>query len=277
MGASVIPPRRDVATAVAGPKGIRVPGPVFDPNAPVSEDMQSASATNPTGIPSMDGVPLPEPKPVTPEEIDAALQKAAPETRPETAADKALATNPQANGPVNVPGWSPSLSLREVDMPDNGTCQSVRPGDRVHFTLRVENAQAARHVLTHLQLALNSHAHFRTADLALERRDTMGGGGIGLRDSDDRQLYHFSFVVPFVDTGIYRTTGIDVLAAFGDSIATTGVGIPLDHHSRAQVKAYCLAVFNGYGGERPVVTEFLPDPVEHAAIPQPRPLFSSPE
>jgi hypothetical protein len=67
-------------------------------------------------------------------------------------AQSGAADNPAARGPVNVPGWPNAVtgpasnSGRSVEMSQNGQCQAVRPGDTVHFTLRIEGVTDARFV-----------------------------------------------------------------------------------------------------------------------------------
>ncbi|MFC6647425.1 hypothetical protein ACFQBQ_17975 [Granulicella cerasi] len=184
---------------------------------------------------------------------------------------KQLANVREANGPVNMPGWPQTGALRDLDHAKQGTCTSVRYGDIVHFTLRVENVQDARSVFTNLRMGLGAHPHYSYASLPMPDAVSFGGGGVGVRDAADYQLYHFRFEVPDVRSGIYRVAGIDVRANY-DRDANIGVGI--DKPTRVKLKNYCLAVFGGEGGDhRPMVTDFRPDPVEHPAQPPDRVVF----
>jgi hypothetical protein len=187
--------------------------------------------------------------------------------------------NPAAHGSVgNLPGWGPAPAAGNaagnVNLPDDGRCQAVRYGDIVHFTLHIENVDDARRVFTEIQLTLGHPSKFKTVSLPIPSSTTLGGGGFGARDPQDAKLYHFSFVVPDVASGIYRTAGFDVRAAYTRNSADPGVGVALNRHAAAAVRNYCLAVFgNGAGDHRLLVTDFLRNPVEHPAVPPEEPLF----
>jgi hypothetical protein len=206
----------------------------------------------------------------------------------------AAASNPAANGPVNLPGWPSMLDPRpvasqnadssaavasetggrQVEMPTNGKCQGVHYGDIVHFTLRVEGVADAKRVYTQLAMGLGSHPKFVKTDFMLSTADSFGGGGVGKRDAADPQLYHFRFVVPDVRSGIYHAASIGVQAIYSDSSVDEGTGVGLNRRAHEQVKSYCLAVFGGEGGQhRPVVTEFLPGEIERPSTPPERPVF----
>lgn len=189
-------------------------------------------------------------------------------------------TDPRS-GPVGMQGWPDATKgtdatgrSHQVDMPNDGKCQGVRAGDIVHFTLRVEGVADARRLYTQLAMGLGSHPKFVKTDFMLSTSDSFGGGGMGTRDGADPQLFHFRFVVPNVRSGIYHSASIGVQAIYSDSSVDEGKGVGLNRHAHNQVRRYCLAVFGGEGGEhRPVVTEFLPGEIEHAASAADRPIF----
>lgn len=188
-------------------------------------------------------------------------------------AQRSLATGGAASlrasqGPVNVPGWPSVVAPASDDalpMMGVGQCQSVRPGDVVRFALRIESVEAAHAVFSQLQMETRGHhVRFREADLPLLREDVLAGGGVGTRDAAESSLYHFEFVVPPVSPGVYRVTGFAVQAPYGHSERSH---VTLDRHAREQVNGYCLAVFGG--SHEPVVTDFLPKPVERTAAAEP--------
>ena len=172
-----------------------------------------------------------------------------------------------ANGPVNVPGWPAMAKPADgaADLPADGRCQGVRPGDTVRFSLRIDSAEGAKAVFAELQMnAKGRHGRFRETDLPMSRADVLAGGGVGSRDAADATLYHFSFAVPQVEPGMYHTAGFAVRAAYRHN---EGARVAMDRRAREQVRGYCLAVFGGTHG--PVVTEFLPKAVEHTAETEP--------
>jgi hypothetical protein len=290
MGDAVIAPSNRAAEVQAGPKGIDLPGMAFDPNTLAEPENESAPvAAGGMEIEPLGAGILPAPAVVARSMPVAPMQTAAPSAEagnaagPFTTPAEALQqTRPPAGANVYpMPGQqeyaqgvsdadgvvtpeSYAASLRQVSMDAEGSCQMVHPGDLVHFTLRIDNVEDAHHVFTHLQLALNGHAHSSDLEFPIPMHDAMGGGGLGQRDPMSSRVYHFSFVVPEVQSGFYRTTGIDVRASFMQNSADPGVGVPLDRRSREQVRSYCLAVSGG-GGRRPVVTDFRGGPVERAA------------
>ena len=150
-------------------------------------------------------------------------------------------------------------------MDGSGRCQSVRAGDVARFTLRIDAVESARAVYSQFQLTMRGHrAKYHQTDLPLLRDGVLSGSAMGTRDAQDHHLYHFSFAVPDVAGGYYRTAGFTVRAQFADEMDSAGVIIGLDRHARSQVNGYCLAVF-GAGEHNPVVTEFQPKPAERPA------------
>ena len=175
-----------------------------------------------------------------------------------------MVANAAAHGPVNVPGW-PSVAgqAQDIAMPADGGCQAVHPGDTVHFDLKIESAEGARAIFTELQMDGAGHrAKFRPADLPLARGNVLAAGASSTRDAADPTVYHFSFLVPQVDPGVYRMGGFAVRTAYGGMRGEGGM-VPLNRHAREQVRRYCLAVFGGM--HSPVVTEFLPRQVEQTS------------
>lgn len=194
--------------------------------------------------------------------------------------------NRAAYGPVNVPGWPSFMpppvyastgqsegsestaqqqpvnpSTAGVSMPTDGRCQGVRPGDTVRFTLRIQAVEAAHAVYAHLQMEQGRHPHYRRTDLPLSSDDVLDGGSVGTQDAADPQLYHFSFVVPDAQQGVYHPSGIAVRAAFGAGSSDPGTLVALDRQAQDEVRRYCIAVFgDGNGEHQPTVTEFLPAP-----------------
>lgn len=172
-----------------------------------------------------------------------------------------------ANVPVKAP-VRPSVvepAGSGTELAQDGRCQSVRAGDTVRFNLKIESAEGAKAVFAELQLAEKGHrGRFREADLPLSRAGVMTGGGLAVRDAADFTLYHVSFAVPEVEPGMYRATGFAVRAAYSGN---EDAKVRMDRHVREQVRGYCLTVFGGSHG--PVMTEFLPRPVDHTAKTEP--------
>lgn len=188
-----------------------------------------------------------------------------------------LSSDPRANGPVNVPGWPSQQPVQESlqpaaavastqELPTDGRCQSVRYGDIVHFTLRIENVENAKAIFTDLQMGLGEHPKFQRASLRVPAADAMGGGGVGWRDARDPQLYHFRFEVPVVQPGFYHAAGADVRASYGTLTTDGGVGVSLSREARRKIAHYCIAVFgDGSGDHQPRVTDFLPGRTEQTS------------
>lgn len=157
-----------------------------------------------------------------------------------------------------------AAAAESVSMQTGGRCQSVHPGDVVHFALRVEDAEAARAVFSDLHLAQgNPHWFYHEATLPLSDGNVLDGGGVGVRDAADAKLYHFRFIVPEVTPGLYRVQGVWVRAAFSSDSSDPGVAVRLSRRARTEVRTYCLAVFgNGVGDHRMRVTAFQRGPVD---------------
>ena len=176
----------------------------------------------------------------------------------------ALAFAPCARGQA-VPGGA--------DLPAAGACQSVRPGDTVDFSLRIDAGEGARAVVAELQMDGKSHRfRLREADLPLWRAGEFAAGGVGKRDAKDLTLYHFNYVVPQAEPGIYRTAGFAVHAVYANH---EGAPVTIDRRAREQVRDYCLAVFGG--SHAPAVTAFLPGPAGPVVQAQTKPFLPSPE
>lgn len=149
-------------------------------------------------------------------------------------------------------------AAESVSMQTGGRCQSVHPGDVLHFTLRVEDVRTARVVFSNLHMEQgNPRWFYNPAALPLSDGNVLDGGGVGARDAADPKLYHFRFVVPDVAPGLYRVQSVWVRASFSQDSSDSGIPIRLSRRARAEVRSYCLAVFgNGFGDHRMRVTSF---------------------
>lgn len=150
-----------------------------------------------------------------------------------------------------VPG--PAQAPTSVEVGGSGKCQSVRPGDIVHFSLTIEHVDPARAVSADLQMGTR-HAVYRQTDLPMPGDGIMGGGGAGMHDQNFGKVYHFTFrVPPGAEAGVYRGLGVNVTVDDGSAW--------VDRHAREQVRRFCLAVF-GNAENGPVVTDFHGGPIE---------------
>ncbi len=166
---------------------------------------------------------------------------------------------------------------------NDGRCTTVRSGDTVHYTLTVEAVGGARGVYGDLRLRMGRTHELTHGDLPLPDFRSLGGGGLGTRDSGDGKMYHFAFVVPKeILGGTYR--GVEVFVRADQPITDTqSLYHPVDErvprvevtrHTRNEVHAYCLNVVSSFGvsvPNRPFVTHFAPGPVDPPPTPPSRP------
>ena len=189
------------------------------------------------------------------------------------------------NGPAAPPSpasGAPQMSTQQegqpsaiVDAESDGKCRDARPGDTVNFALTIEGVDTARAVYGELQMREGHSVPVRSGALPLPDFRNLAGGGLGSRDPQKSTLYRFSFRVPTqLYGGVYR--GVAVLVTTDRPVTRTDRdhAVEVTHHTREEVKNYCLHVMSGFGGDgRPVVTDFQPGTVEKQApapLPQPQ-------
>jgi hypothetical protein len=211
-----------------------------------------------------------------------------------------VASAAAAQAPI-VHDYAPAADAPQtVEMRGDGRCTTVRPGDTVHYTLSIDNVIDARAVLGDLHLR---PGHFREvmthAGLPVADFRSLGGGGVGKRDTDDARQYQFAFVVPEqIYSGTYRGVDVSVsaheLTAGSDDpyaeYAAPYLPRPVEHthvhvtkRTRREVRAYCLNVMSTFGMQqqaRAAVVAFAPGSVDPApprpVTPVPAPLPTQP-
>jgi hypothetical protein len=141
----------------------------------------------------------------------------------------------------------------------DGKCRAAKPGDVVHFTLRVEGVAYARAVYANLQMSLGRVYVKDTSRLPPPDLNHLGGGGPAARDASQGNVYHFAFTVPRdVSSGMYHGSGVYVTAASSADSASEGSrNVDITAHTLKEVRRYCLIVVSPYGPQgRPLVTDF---------------------
>lgn len=160
---------------------------------------------------------------------------------------------------------SPALTdPQAVQAEPDGKCRAVRPGDVVHFALTIQSVEYARAVYADLQMRLGRTYITEPGGLPPPDFRNLGGGGAAIRDAQQGGVYHFAFKVPHdVVSGIYHGAGVYVTAADGSEAANGSRNVEITHRTLSKIRDYCLIVVGPYGGgNRPLVTNFQPGPID---------------
>jgi len=173
----------------------------------------------------------------------------------------------RAIAPIQTPAPVETPEAKNVEMPNDGRCKLVKPGDVVHYQLTIRSADAARAVYANLQLRREGAGKEEHFDLPFPDALTMGERGVATRDAKAGNVYHVEFTVEKdVPSGLYRGTGVLVTLSADGGVYSNPHYVDVTNHTMREIHHYCLAVAGPYGGEvgggRPLVTDFKPGLIE---------------
>jgi hypothetical protein len=163
------------------------------------------------------------------------------------------------------PAATDAAAAKADDVKLDGRCQVVRPGDIVHYELSIRAVESAKFIDADIELHNGDWPHKDANGLLFPDFRTLGGSSPATRDPSIGGVYHFQFTVPqHVLGGTYRGTAVLVTVVDDDdALYGRNSSVPVNRHTRRQVKNYCLVVVGAAGDDRErVVTNFKRGPIE---------------